>query len=585
MPDEAPRNDNNTPAKLASAKENSYYFALSGNDKNNGKINTPKKSLEAAVGLMTSGNHIFFNRGDSWYAEGSSLDLRNRSDFTIDAYGKGRKPVIASLKLLNDSQWKNVSGSPLWKYEVSGYVDALRLFQDGASGYKVNATDSSATEKNADELLEWYIKRNEQGDGATIFLNTGQVSARPHKVEVLPARLNRPTVFMKYTQRVRIRNIDFRGGGRNEVVMIEAPASDIIIDSCIIQEAMGSGIVVTKDTSDKSLYPSNITITNNLVDKVWSAHENDPALRSLTGDGIFIVHAADTGIIRGNTVRNWGHTGITLTSYLAGYHGVHHFIIEQNDVSSGASGYMHALDINGFEGLTTNNIIRRNYFHDYSATIHAQGDHNKYYSNIFAGITLTTMPRQHQQPYGMDLMPWRYRDGNWMAAHDNYIVNNTIVDCEQYPIALSEDPLSTNVMTNNIIANNVICGFGKSRLGTIGLSVSPDIRGSIFVAHNNFWNNDNSAPVARFRNKDVSLNYTAAQLNNAFPDFCSGNIQEDPRFADRPRRDFHLTSQSPETLRTGGTNRYMKEMGNGFVDYFGRPWNKEKPSIGAIQYQ
>lgn len=565
-----------------------YYFSTSGNDANTGEApSVPKQSLEAASALALAGNTLLFKRDDKWYSHTSSFDLQGKAGtaeapILVDAYGDGEKPVVASLQLLSDDGWMNVPGTTTWSQEVSGFSDAWRLYVDGRSKYMVNKTKPAADETAVDQPHEWYIKPAVAGQSGTVFVSTGSATIGPRNVEVHPVG-SASTMLMKNTHHLSVRNIDFRGGSQYHVIHVEAPSSHLVFDHNIIRQANGSGLLVGNTASSVSEYVSHVTITNNLVDKVWTVPENDPAGRALSGDGIFIIHAVDTGLIKGNVVRNWGHVGITLSSFRFGFHGVHNFIMEENKVTSGASGYMHAIDVSGFENHTTNNIIRRNVFHDYNATIHAQGNSNKFYSNIFVGVTLTTQPRQSQQPWGIDLIPWRYTDGNWMAAHDNYIVNNTFVDVRGYPIVIGENAATTSAVGNNVVANNIIYSYGLSFTGEVGLNVWPEVRGEIPVRNNNFWDFSPTAPVVRYRNLDTAQNYTAAQLNEAFPQWCGNNTQLDPKFADVPNRDFRLTPASPEAVRSGGLD-LSTVMGEGFTDFAGNPWHPATPSMGAFQF-
>lgn len=223
---------------------------------------------------------------------------------------------------------------------------------------------------------------------------------------------------------------------------IDSPSSNIIIDNCLIRESNQHGIRVwNSSTTNMSQHVSNITITNNLIDKVWTTEENNTTV-ALLGDGIFLLDAVEGGMIRGNKVINFGHGGIVLSSYKAtNVYGVHNVIVEQNDVSADKSGYMHAFDVDGFPGLTTNNIIRRNYFHEFTSTSHIGGRYNQFYSNIITGVTLTTQ-NQKKQPYAIDIAPWMY-NGVQMEARDLYVVNNTILDTDEFSLQV----LDTNPTT------------------------------------------------------------------------------------------------------------------------------------------
>jgi hypothetical protein len=550
-----------------------YYFSNKGNDKNKGtSASSPKRTLAAAMALAQEGNTLLFNRGDVWYETFGTFDLRNKRGVTLDAYGTGSLPVISNLHLL-DKDWKYDAILKVWFQEVEGYSKATRLFVNGKSKYRVNTSDSLADEKAVNEPHEWYIKEITPGKKAIIYLPG---PTKPQHVEVLPVSM--PSVMiMRNTHLVSVQHIDLRGGSPGHVVYVEAPSSYIVFDSCIIQRANGSGIMAENNaTGDLKPYVSNISITNCLIDKVWSAEENDPRIK-LSGDGIFLRHAVDTGLVKGNTILNWGHSGISITVYAVGVHGVHHILVEQNDVSAGVSGYMHGIDMNGFDGATTHNIIRRNYFHDYFVTGHILGSYNQIYSNIFAGIKITSMPRHSHQGWAVDWYPWPFKGtNNWMEAHDNLLINNTFVQAEEVAVMIHDDPKNPDPVRNNVIANNIIYGYGRT-----GVSVGTNMKGSLFVQNNNFWNGDASATVMNYKDQK----YSAAGLNNSYPDQFAANVQLDPAFENTEARNFRLTERSPEALRSGGTNKYHQLLGQGFVDYYGRPWDTGHPGMGAIQYE
>lgn len=561
-----------------------YYFSQAGSDDNSGLSPAEaKRTLQAAIKLALPGNQLLFKRGDEWYNPSQSLDLRNKEGLetnyiVIDAYGSGPKPVIATLMFLDNNQWARSAGSGTWQQQVKNLQGAYRLFENGRSKYKVNTSDSTADEKQVDQVHEWYIKPMEDGS-AIIYVHTGSNSTKPYNVELLPHG-SQSALLMENTHYVKIRNIDFKGGSFSNVVHIEAPSSFITLEQCMVQRANGSGIHAENSAEgDLRPYVSHLNIIDCVVDKVWSREENDPAIL-LRGDGIFLRHAVDGGWIKGNKVLNWGHSGISITSYALGVHGVHNLVVEQNNISCGNSEYSHAIDMNGFDGLTTHNIIRRNYFHDYTVTGHILGSYNQVYSNIFAGIRITKMPRHSHQPWGVDWGVWQYRNtGPWIEAHHNILVNNTFADIEKYAVMVGDVPANPNPVRNNIIANNIFYNVGET-----AVNVGSGVTGDIFVEHNVFGISDTIIPVIRYKNKDVKNNYTAHQLNTDFPQYCSGNVQALPVFINAAGRDFRLADHCPDIIKFGGTAKYQALLGKGFVDYYGNEWDARRPSIGAVQY-
>lgn len=560
-----------------------YYFSSSGSDANNGTtVSAPKKTLGAAVSLMLPGNTILFKRGDRWYD--SSLNLKNvsgtiTSPVVIDAYDSGAAPVIANMKFL-DGGWTYDGASNRWKHAISGYSDALRCFVDGVSKYKVNTSNGAANETDVDQPWEWYIKTG------WVYTNSGSPTVAPARVELIPLN-GLPTVQMRNTNNLVIRNIDFRGGSVNTVILIDSTNANITIDNCFIRESNKHGINVLNTTADEAAHTSNITITNNLIDKGWTVHEQDIHVFPLVGDGVFLLDAVEGGLVRGNKIISFGHNGISLTSYRsATIYGVHNVVVEQNDISAGESDYMHAFDVDGFEGLTTGNIIRRNFVHDYTSTNHAGGSGNAYYSNIISNAR-ATHTTQDTQPYGFDVQPWNV-GALWMSAHDNYLINNTIFDTDQYGAVIA-DPNShggsNTTVTNIFLVNNSISKFKMSFFGQLGLNLSPTIFGDVITKNNNIWDSVLSEKIARFKNSPPDSNYTASEVNscpNSPAANCGGNSEVNPLFTDAANRDFHPTGSSG--LKATGTNAYQSKLYNGFVDFYGIAWDTAHPSIGAVQY-
>lgn len=102
-----------------------YYVANSGNDSNDGK--SPEKPWQSIKRVnrakLKYGDAVFFNRGDIWYDEISSL-----VGVTYSAYGTGPKPTISGSvdeKAADPEKWKLVftgeKGEKIWVY----YKDLL----------------------------------------------------------------------------------------------------------------------------------------------------------------------------------------------------------------------------------------------------------------------------------------------------------------------------------------------------------------------------------------------------------------------------------------------------------------------------
>jgi hypothetical protein len=573
-----------------------YYFSQSaGSDSNNGTDSTTaKKSISAALALMGSGNTILFKRGDQWYLPLFSLDLTGKSNFTINAYGSPSlaKPVLAGMSILTNTSWV-YDGLFKWRYAIT-YDSIFRVIVNGATKmnlkYEINKTNSKDSLKTTSEYYFDTAAKN-------LYLYTGSSTVGPQNVEIVPGSITYPnglsTVLMSGTSTVTIHNIDFRGGSKWNIMAVYAPSNNIIIDNCTIQRAssFASGLLVGDTLKSSTNYVSHITVTNNVVDKSFSTLENS-TWKTLSGDGIFFLNAVDTGTISGNTIFNWGHLGISLTSYYAvspNIHGVHHVTVEQNDVSAGVSAYTHALDVSGLPGLTTYNVIKRNNFHDYTTTCHLQGSNNLFFSNIFNGVIATTKAGQSIQPFGGDVVPWRRPEGI-MEAKDNWILNNTFANTGGYSLWIgwndSAMKYNTNV-TNNKIANNIMYNFKDfpMALDTLALDIDTTADGTNYYRNNNFYAGDSTGWVVRYKKYPF---YSASGFNTALGcnGDCTNNTQSNPQFTGY----FVLGNSIPTALKTGGIDysslicpAYIPL--SEFVDYLGNQWRTGSPgpSRGAVQ--
>lgn len=600
--------------QAATAHATDYYFSwATGNDAWPGSIGQPKKTVKEANRLLRlpgTIHRVLFHRGETWYDSSVDhvLNLENRSGTSLDAistrleinaYGDPSlaDPVISSLNRLTDSLWERVPNTTTWWKTVS-YPDAWRLYVGGVS--KLNVKDAvnplsppspPPDEGDVDQPHEWFIKPD--GEGGIVYVNTGSTVNGPQGVEVHPKDQG-PVLFMRNTNHAFVQNIDFRGGSQYNVVHIEAPSGHLIFDSNTIKQANASGILVANNLgTDPDDYVDNIQITNNTIDKTWTTQENYQ-YRYLSGEGIFILHAVDTGLIRGNFVTNFGHVGVTLTAFRPGFRGVRNIRVEDNIIDGGSSGYMHGFDVSG--GMTngigwcTNNVICRNYIRNYTATCHALGNGNKFYSNIFSGYRRTTMSNHTDyQPYALDIETFYSTKYNqWTVGRDNIVANNTFYDIAGYAISIGEaqshqtggnNPYTT---TNNKIYNNIMMRCDTHSTGTdLCMIVKPGVQGTNPIRNNVFWNPTNSNPPTALSVSYNNVSYNATQLDAAFA-HCDGNLQDAPVFD----AFFGLTPAAPLAIRAGGLD-IDSIMGANFIDFDGNQWlddGGQSPSIGAVQY-
>jgi hypothetical protein len=578
-----------------------YYFSQNGDNSKDGLTpQTAKKDFNIAMNFATPGNAVLFRRGDTWAAPGNSINLVSLpsgpgSEIYIGAYTEPgsqatAKPIISTLfqeENRSGSVWSRVGSTNTWQKPVT-YSDAWRVYVNGASKAKILTTNPN----DVNQPYEWYIQPL-SGSSGMLYVNTGPTGNAPVNVDV-QTKGTSPVLKISGTNYVMVQNIDFRGGSQTNVVEVDAPCVQIEIDNCDVKQGRWNGILVTNLGSSTGAFVNGIKITNCTVDRIWT-HEEDNVFYT-GGDGIVLQHAVEDGLVFNNTVQNWAHTGIEVAAYRGGFYGVHNVIVEQNKVSAGSSGYMHAFSVYGYEGGATDITVRRNFFHDYTSTCHAMGNGNKYYSNIFARVRRTALTltdpqgNQHsKQPYGVDMAPWvAYKAVStdptvWMVAHDNVVANNTFYDVDEWPIYLYQDP-NGPVVSQNAFYNNLIVFYGDGlRTPDVGLLVQPQVTGGVYARNNNFWDSGVAHPESVSVASYKGTLYNAAGLTNIGTprQYCSDNHQDQTILANTANNVFSLPSNAPQWLKDGGMN-LMQLLGPDFTDYEGNAWHSQ-PSIGAIQ--
>lgn len=552
-------------ALLASTQEactTTYYFSTSGNDSNTGLSPTePKQSLQNALPLMIDGNVIRFKRGDAWYNPNYVWDLSGKANFTIDAYGKGKLPIISNMELIAGPEGWMQAGPGIWRHATRMGIKTAACFVSGESMLKVPSS-SDLTARGTYAVV---------ADGASHFVHVCTGGGAPDRVEILAALDGGGGPVLKATRMTKaiIRNMDFHGGVWM-ALHFTAPTTDVLIESCQVTRMRSYGILF-EESADPTARHDAPQVRNCHIDKTWSATENTK--RSPPGDGILFKNAVESGVIRGNTVVDAGHSGIAFHAMSRPHHGVRNSLIERNEVYGRNSNYLHAISLAGYDEKCSYNVVRRNYAHDFKVTCHISGNNNMIYSNVFRNVDVS--PTKTKQGWAVDWVPWRVKDGESVACHDNLFAHNTLYDCEENPIMVGQ--FSPAVFgTGNVIMNNLIVKWGRTdHLGRLNfaIKVASDSSNVPVISHNGLWNSSAGDHVLYVRGST----FTAAE-------FGHGNRQEPPHFVNEGgshAEDYRLGERSP--YRSGG--QVIAGMESDFVDYDGYPWDPNSPSIGAFQYR
>ena len=579
-----------------------YYFSTSGSDANNGlSSSTPKKSIAAANELMQAGNTILFKRGNVWYIPQGTINLANRSNCTLDAYGTGNRPVIAGLALIDDT-W-TYEGNLIWS-NPTGYTDALRVFVNSVSRIslndKVNNNPVLADLNTADE----YFFDKTTGK---LYIRHTSATTAPINVVMIPAWPAPPLLSMSNTTNVTLRNIEFRGGGNVATIRIDAPSANILIDGCMITRSNLIGIFAVNSQQNMKVV-ENLVIQNCIIDKSWTLAENKvkPTVM-LGGDGIAFMHGVKKSVVKNCKITNWGHNGISLlaSEFTTGIYGVKYNKIEGNDISAGNSAYMHAFGVGGFKNLAMYNIFKRNYCHGFSSANTVGGNTNFVFSNIFENVKVSPLLQHSQAPHAINLATWTIVDKNGnagtMECKNNWVVNNTIYNTDTYSVRL--DRANTDgdatTLTGNKIYNNLMLNFGMDTTFTydeensrpperMGLRILPNVNtAGTYIRNNNFWvawDTSGTRRVAIYKNSS----YSAAKLTNC-AECGGGNVTRNTQLDPQLGTFYSLTANSSALLRSGGYPYQASIMGWSLpaaelVDYYGKPWADAGISVGAIQY-
>lgn len=98
-----------------------YYVSTAGNDANNGtSISTTWKTIAKVNAVATSGDSVFFLKGDTW----NEKIIPQADNIYYGSYGTGAKPIITGFQ--SQSGWTNISGN-LWRTIADSAVSNLNM--------------------------------------------------------------------------------------------------------------------------------------------------------------------------------------------------------------------------------------------------------------------------------------------------------------------------------------------------------------------------------------------------------------------------------------------------------------------------
>lgn len=280
-------------AAASSGSFHAYYVdSANGNDSNNGTSESAAWKTIAKVNASSfaPGDHILFNRGDTWRDLLAISSSGTAEDpIVIDAYGSGAAPVISGADLIPQSAWTRCSScaANVWEAKVSQQPNIV-LF-NGTKGSAQNSTSALTAAGdwywNANVLYVWG-----SANPATSYTSPGVEAGSRELVVDLSA--------LGY---VTLQTLELTGGNgipTNGVIYAHekngvAP-HDLVLNNLTVANGAGHGIHL-EDCNNCQVQGATVS--------------------SMDSDGISLVsldagQPIKSGSITGNTVTGSHHDGI-----------------------------------------------------------------------------------------------------------------------------------------------------------------------------------------------------------------------------------------------------------------------------------
>lgn len=132
-----------------------YVSASAGDDKNDGSISAPLRTIAAAP---KNGVKLFLKRGDVFFET-----LQDFSDSEIDAYGDGNAPLLCGLKILkNDAAWEKLPNG-IWRLDLSKQENFDGFKAEGKTN-NIGAIYFAKTDKVYGHLVRSFSDLSHVGD-------------------------------------------------------------------------------------------------------------------------------------------------------------------------------------------------------------------------------------------------------------------------------------------------------------------------------------------------------------------------------------------------------------------------------------
>ncbi len=549
-----------TSSEITKLKASTYYVDFTtGNDMSDGlSPATAFKTITKINNLdLSAGDHVLFNRGESW--KGTRLYIEDRhgflgSEIVYGAYGTGAKPILSSI-VSHPHIWTNVGGN-IWKADNPPAEHPERMLIDGAEKLRANIP------AELDGVTYFWRYDNDTND-LYIYSATNPNGGMGLGVSI-EYTADFP-VIVGESEFIKIEDLDLQGGWT--AIFINELSQHISLENMNLGKYASDGVVTNASSNTPADYPQYITIDNCTFDAFFafdysSAGDYAGSSDRGSGDGIR-AEALTIGEIKNCTFKNWGHASWSLNGGLALK--VSEVKVHDNFMTSPDITYGGRIGVDD----AVNNEIYRNHIKNTTVQSQLNGQNNHYHHNIFDGTTNTPIVTSvidagiEMQGYGES------------EVMNNIFENNIIANTEGPGFRISGN--NDNDIHNNIIRNNIIYNCGTVVSG-VSLTVESDLFEETF--NNTFSNNlifsSLTAQSCDFR----GVVYDVAGFNSQTGTDgynLTNNIGVDPIFVDPGNSDFHLQGTSP-CVEGGGDIIATR-------DYDGNPIPlADKADIGAYEF-
>lgn len=494
-------------------KETNIYYinSINGDDSYSGQsIKEAWRTLNKInTATFSKGDKILLHRGQTW---DESLVFHSSGDsenpIVIGAYGKGELPVITRMNTLsstwvkhNDSIWRTTCTD---KYEGE-WDNPWRLLIN-----EVEILSAINLEELKDSRYHWFYDKEQN----VIYLRSEK---NPEQL-LIETNLAPTAALFSNVHDIIIRDIDFRGGYYRSLG-IEDSCYNIQIINCKMGKYARMGIA-----GNKFYY---CTIDSCTVDS-HSEFDYDVSSQRGTHDGIGFWGAIEKCEIKNTTIRNWGHTCITLSSVTGPNKNNKIFkcLIESPGIP-----YGRAIETDGPQ--TSYNDFYENIIRDFTVRSQIGGSFNRFHHNLIYNYKNSLI-----KTYGT-AQAFSFQGIN-ADAIGNIIEYNTIANIDEAAIQFIGD---WGHLEGNIIRNNTIYNAGinprdeKDRNIAMVIPKSKSIDYQIFIGNCLF--SRKSGMVISYKGKIMNVeDFNNERIKKQ--DTIIDNRFDEPRFKDAANFNFEI---------------------------------------------